>query len=361
MAAVIPPGLPPALRITFPSGLPFLIAPDQPYEVTVNIIAGTQSVLPGSPTLHYRTGSGAFSTLPLTHISGDEYTAMLPGFACEQTVEMYFSAEGDAGGMALLPRDAPNILYSTQVGVTVDKPQLEMPTFQVSWPTGWSATGAWHVNSSCAPAGNTCGQAPYAYFGRTTTCNYYLPTGAHAGTLTSPEVALPLLPPDGTIELKFCYTLETEQHISLDKAELLVNGNLYGPNNGRIPDGEWTDFTVDLTALAGQTVEIGWRFDTVTGSNNHFRGWHLGNVRITASAVGCDEPACYANCDGSTTVPVLNVEDFTCFVTEFAAGSLLSHTEQIAHYANCDGSTVAPALNVDDFLCFISEFAQGCP
>ena len=28
----------------------------------------------------------------------------------------------------------------------------------------------------------------------------------------------------------------------------------------------------------------------------------------------------YANCDGSTTPPVLNINDFTCFQTRFAAG-----------------------------------------
>ncbi len=30
--------------------------------------------------------------------------------------------------------------------------------------------------------------------------------------------------------------------------------------------------------------------------------------------------ACYANCDGSTSAPVLNVADFTCFLQDFAAG-----------------------------------------
>jgi hypothetical protein len=29
-------------------------------------------------------------------------------------------------------------------------------------------------------------------------------------------------------------------------------------------------------------------------------------------------------------------------------------------YANCDGSTTAPILNVEDFSCFINRFAQGC-
>jgi hypothetical protein len=60
---------------------------------------------------------------------------------------------------------------------------------------------------------------------------------------------------------------------------------------------------------------------------------------------------CYANCDGSTTAPILNVADFTCFLQKFAAGN---------SYANCDGSTQAPVLNVADFTCFLQKYAAGC-
>jgi hypothetical protein len=63
-------------------------------------------------------------------------------------------------------------------------------------------------------------------------------------------------------------------------------------------------------------------------------------------------PPCYANCDASTTAPVLNVLDFTCFLQKFAAG--------IA-YANCDASTTSPVLNVLDFTCFLQKYAAGCP
>jgi hypothetical protein len=65
-----------------------------------------------------------------------------------------------------------------------------------------------------------------------------------------------------------------------------------------------------------------------------------------------DPPSCYANCDGSTTAPALNVADFSCFLTKFASGHA---------YANCDGSTIEPVLNVADFSCFLSKFAAGCP
>jgi hypothetical protein len=66
-----------------------------------------------------------------------------------------------------------------------------------------------------------------------------------------------------------------------------------------------------------------------------------------------EEPAaCYANCDGSTSAPVLNVLDFNCFINRFSAGET---------YANCDGSTSDPVLNVLDFNCFLNSFSAGCP
>jgi hypothetical protein len=61
--------------------------------------------------------------------------------------------------------------------------------------------------------------------------------------------------------------------------------------------------------------------------------------------------SCYANCDGSTQVPFLNVADFSCFLSKFAASD---------PYANCDGSTQPPILNVADFSCFLGKFAAGC-
>jgi hypothetical protein len=60
---------------------------------------------------------------------------------------------------------------------------------------------------------------------------------------------------------------------------------------------------------------------------------------------------CYANCDESSTPPVLNVGDFICFLNRFAEGHSL---------ANCDGSTVPPILNVSDFICFRARFTAGC-
>ena len=66
--------------------------------------------------------------------------------------------------------------------------------------------------------------------------------------------------------------------------------------------------------------------------------------------LGLTPKGCYANCDGSTTPPALNVLDFACFLNKYASGD---------PEANCDGSTTPPVLNVLDFACFLNQYAQG--
>jgi len=76
-----------------------------------------------------------------------------------------------------------------------------------------------------------------------------------------------------------------------------------------------------------------------------------GSYTVVLRNRSCRVP-CYPNCDGSTSAPILNINDFVCFQARFAAGN---------SYANCDASTSVPILNVNDFICFQSAFAAGCP
>lgn len=83
----------------------------------------------------------------------------------------------------------------------------------------------------------------------------------------------------------------------------------------------------------------------------HLRTFSTFNLTRDALGVLRLGPRCPANCDRSTAPPVLNVNDFTCFLNRFAEGD---------PWANCDGSTTTPVLNVGDFICFLNEFAAGC-
>lgn len=77
---------------------------------------------------------------------------------------------------------------------------------------------------------------------------------------------------------------------------------------------------------------------------------HVDGVAI--SGIARWGPKCYANCDCSTGSPLLNVSDYICFQTKYAAGD---------PYANCDGSTVPPVLNAADFICYLNRYSAGCP
>jgi hypothetical protein len=102
----------------------------------------------------------------------------------------------------------------------------------------------------------------------------------------------------------------------------------------------------------------GWDIRQVWDINN--RGQIAGLACVNGAGPNCTGGVwravllnpCNANCDGSTTAPVLNINDFVCFQQRFAAGH---------PYANCDASTTPPILNVNDFVCFQQQFAAGCP
>ncbi len=122
-----------------------------------------------------------------------------------------------------------------------------------------------------------------------------------------------------------------------------LSGYAWGENVG------WINFAGGALASPAQPA----RLDLAA---SRFRGYawgeNIGWVNLDLATSGqYVARVCYANCDHSTTPPVLNVLDFSCFLNKFAAGDT---------YANCDRSTIAPVLNVLDFSCFLNKFAAGC-
>jgi hypothetical protein len=126
---------------------------------------------------------------------------------------------------------------------------------------------------------------------------------------------------------------------------LRLNWEIDGAMTVSIWDETATNQLAQTTpALTGFTTPGGIALRGFTTGTGNFND--LDDISVVGGA-----PACYANCDGSTTEPILNVADFGCFLTKFAAGD---------PYANCDNSTTEPVLNVADFGCFLTKFAAGC-
>ena len=104
------------ITIGFPSGLPTLLTPGVPTGIDVEIVAYGETIVPGSPTLHYRYSGGSYQTTALTPAGGDLYLATLPAASCGNTPEYYFSAQGTVSGTVLSPPGAPAGAYTALVG-----------------------------------------------------------------------------------------------------------------------------------------------------------------------------------------------------------------------------------------------------
>ena len=114
-------------------------------------------------------------------------------------------------------------------------------------------------------------------------------------------------PANGTA---YANTTGADSGVNVDAATGNLSGYAWGENIG------WINFSA--AAPLGPAYAARW--DSAGG---RLRGYAWGenigwlNFDDSGKFVGF---TCYANCDNSTTPPVLNVLDFSCFLNKFAAG-----------------------------------------
>ena len=112
-------GVPPTLTMRFPDGLPELLAPGETTDITVQLVEAEESYVTGSGMLYYRYDGENMQSAPLVAQGGEYYTASLPAVSCGDTPEFYFVAEGDQGTVLTSPANAPENVYTLDVGVIV--------------------------------------------------------------------------------------------------------------------------------------------------------------------------------------------------------------------------------------------------
>jgi probable HAF family extracellular repeat protein len=109
---------------------------------------------------------------------------------------------------------------------------------------------------------------------------------------------------------------------------------------------------MDLNDLI--SPQSGWVLQYAEAINDN--GQIVGRGRFAgkeAAFILTPEAACYADCDTSTGVGVLDVFDFLCFQNAFVSGD--------PYACDCDTSTGPLVCDVFDFLCFQDAFVAGCP
>ncbi len=294
------------LGLRLPDGVPNQMDPGVPVSFTVEVIEGSEAVVPGSEMLYYRMDGGSYQSTLLVPQGGGFYTATIPAAQCDDEVQFYVEIEGDGGSIRTSPNNAPQSVYSAVVGDFVTVTYFEQD-FSAGAPSGWTTNGLWNFTTACAVTGGSCQPAQWAYYGQEGTCNYET-SGANAGEMISAPIAIPSVPPGGTVTVSFCYNLLTEAAQSYDQARFGVQGE----SMALLSDSaNWTTYSADLTAHAGETVNLRWHFDTIDGLFNNYRGWQVDNVVITVTALECTDPkpVCPADLTGDGVVDVSDLHE----------------------------------------------------
>ncbi|MHC4067230.1 MAG: S8 family serine peptidase, partial [Planctomycetota bacterium] len=105
------------VSISLPQGLPEIFGPGIETELSVQLVATGETLMPGTELMHYRYDGGAYQTAPVQWSgSGDLYQVTLPSAVCGDTPEYYFSVEGSVSGVVSLPADAPTETFTTLIG-----------------------------------------------------------------------------------------------------------------------------------------------------------------------------------------------------------------------------------------------------
>jgi hypothetical protein len=326
------------IAFAYPDGLPAELTPNAPATIRVNVVPVNGLPQPGSGEIHYRLHGQSFISAPMDEPQANQYVATIPGFDCPDAVEYYFSAKAEGGLNVVDPPEAPAEFFSVVVG-RLDTQVALTVGFNAGLPGDWQATGLWHVGSACSP-GDSCDGGTFAYYGKDATCKFNTPGQRTTGTLST-VLTLPSVSPAGTLKLAYCSNLLTENKPGLDTAKVFIDGVKVDQAQ---ESANWQPRSVDITAYAGQTVDLAFTFDSLDAYYNNFRGWQVDGIQLVVTDAVCDA-GCYPDFTGDGT---LDLFDFLAFVNAFNA-----HDPS----ADCipDGT-----LDLFDFLCFVNAFNAGC-
>jgi leucyl aminopeptidase len=181
--------------------------------------------------------------------------------------------------------DSGGLSATATISVTITGTATELFRDNFEGTSSWSPTGLWHLatNSTCASPGYA--SATHAmYFGIDSTCTYSNGTRV-SGTITSPAITGVA----STSSLSFKYYRKVESASgSYDVASVqIVNSagtatTVWSRSSANASNTLWNDSgAISLSAYAGQSIQVRFKFDSIDSSYNSYTGWLVDNVVVT--------------------------------------------------------------------------------
>jgi hypothetical protein len=135
------------LFVQLMSPVPDLVDPATPVVATVDVTAIGEELIDGSVTLHYSLSGGGFTSVEMTPVDADTFTAAVPGATCDDAPVFYISAEGTESGIMTSPRNAPTETYGYGIGrfEVLAEDDMEVDSgWTVGAPDDDATTGVWN-------------------------------------------------------------------------------------------------------------------------------------------------------------------------------------------------------------------------
>jgi choice-of-anchor B domain-containing protein len=338
------------LEMSTPAAPPALLAPGQPTPVSVTV--GERNAFVRDVALMVSVNGGPEAEIPMT-LSGAEYVGSIPPAACGDRVAYYFRATDTSDSVYTWPAAGASSAY---IAYAQSSSTLAFAdTFETD--TGWTVTNTGAVTGAWTRATPLYNGGPGAVVGDADGSGRCFVTGnvlnqdVDGGTtrLVSPPIDLSATPGARISVSRWLFSCVGTADSLV--TEVSGDGSTWVPvDSVGMATGGWKTLEFRVADYIAPTAAVRVRF-SVGDTDASTTEAGIDDFRVIVPACSGGAP-CYANCDGSSSAPVLNVLDFNCFLNRFAAGE---------SYANCDGSTVAPIFNVLDFNCFLNRFSAGCP
>jgi serine protease AprX len=362
-ALVVTGGLtiPPPLTMQLVSGPSGFVPANTSPPVEVEIMPGSEAVVPGSETVFYRYDSGAFQSQPLVHGNGNLYTATLPLTYCAATPQYYFSAESSGGSVVYLPERGAEAPLSATVGtftvILDDNFESDLGWTVVNDPS--LASGTWERG---VPAGDGTRGDPIADYDDSGQC--FL-TGNQAGNwdvdggptrLVSPRFDLSAMP-NATLRYARWWANDDKDSDPLD-VEVSNDGGATWVRIERVVNVSpgWVERTVQLNDYISLTSTVVVRFSAMDRPNNSIDEAAVDAVRITDFSCVDHRAAGDLNCDG--LIDTSDIDPFVLALIDPAAhAAAFPGCDHMLADTNRDG--LVNGFDIDAFvLCLTGD---GCP
>jgi hypothetical protein len=260
------------LTISMVGQPPEFIPPEAATTIDVEILEGSDTLLPGSALLHYRYDGGAFQTAELVRVAGSLYRATLPPPACGDTPEFYFSAAGGITGVVYDPPSGASAPYAAFVGnfISIMNDNFEMDQ-------GWTVEnfslldGAWQRG---IPAGDGTRGDPLADFDGSGRCYLTANRAGNSDVDGGPtRLISPTLDLSGTTDpvLRYARWWSNDDQDS-DPFDVEVSNDDGGSwvlieRAVNLPAG-WVERSVNLNGYITLTAQMKIRFSAMDNPNN---------------------------------------------------------------------------------------------